>query len=120
MVKLVALLKRKAGMTREEFRERWLSAHTKLSSQLPGCLEYRINIALDHQPGGDGVEPLYDGTAELWWEDMEAMERSFCSAIAKVAGDDADAFCSARVHIYTEEYTVVHNGKPVQPPEIVP
>jgi uncharacterized protein (TIGR02118 family) len=119
MIKLVALLKRKPGMTREEFNERWLIAHTKLSSKLPGCLGYRINIATDHQPDGDGIDPLYDGTAELWWESMEAMEASFETELAKIAGDDADSFCDARVHIYTEEYIVVKDGAPVQPPEKV-
>ena len=117
MVKLVALLKRKSGMSRAEFKQRWLIEHTKLSSQLPGCLEYRINLALHRQPDGDGVEPLYDGTAELWWESVEAMEQSFGTAIAKIAGADADAFCSARIHIYTEEFMVVRDGRPVQPPE---
>jgi len=117
MVKLVALLKRKAGMSREEFKRRWLIEHTKLSSKLPGCVEYRINLAIAHQPGGDGIEPLYDGTAELWWESVEAMEKSFAAEIAKIAGDDADSFCDARIHIYTEEYLVVRRGKPVRPPQ---
>jgi uncharacterized protein (TIGR02118 family) len=119
MVKLIALLKRKPGLSRDAFKVRWLEEHTRLSSQLPGCIEYRINVALDHQPEGDGGEAPYDGTAELWWESIEAMEASFATAIAKVAGDDADAFCSVRMHLYTEEYMVVKGGQPVQPPEAV-
>jgi uncharacterized protein (TIGR02118 family) len=119
MIKLVALLKRKPGMTREDFRRRWLIEHTKLSSKLPGCLEYRINVATEHQPEGDETDPVYDGTAELWWESMEAMESSFRTRTGKIAGDDADLFCEVRIHIYTEEYVVVRNGEPVQPPEKV-
>ena len=119
MVKLVALLKRKPGMTREEFRKRWLDEHTKLSCGLPGCREYRINIALDHQPDENRPEPLYDGTAELWWDSVAAMKESFGTDIARIAGDDADSFCDARIHLYTEEYLVVRNGTPVQPPEAV-
>jgi uncharacterized protein (TIGR02118 family) len=119
MIKLIALLKRKPGMTREDFKKRWLIEHTKLSSQLPGCLEYRINIATEHQPEENGSDPLYDGTAELWWESIELMENSFATAIGIIAGDDADSFCEVRIHIYTEEYIVVKNGEPVQPPEKV-
>jgi uncharacterized protein (TIGR02118 family) len=117
MVKLIALLRRKPGMTRQAFKERWLLEHTKLSSQLPGCIEYRLNVALDHQPEDDGAEPPFDGTAELWWENVEAMEAAFATVVAKVAGDDADAFCSARIHIYTEEFRAVRDGTPVLPPE---
>lgn len=116
MVKLIALLKRKAGMTREQFKTRWLIDHTKLSSRLPECREYRINIALHHQPAGDGVEPLYDGTAELWWDSVESMERCFTTEIAGIAGRDADAFCDIRVHIFTEEFSVISRGQAIQPP----
>jgi sugar/nucleoside kinase (ribokinase family) len=40
MVKLIALLKRKPGLSREAFKLPWLEEHTRLSSQLPGCVEY--------------------------------------------------------------------------------
>lgn len=104
MIKLIALLKRKPHLSHEDFAKRWLFEHTKLSSKLPGLLEYRINIATGHQPNG---EAPYDGTAELYWESLEAMEASFASDIAKIAGDDADDFCEVRLHIYTEEHFVV-------------
>ncbi|MGF1483926.1 MAG: EthD family reductase [Opitutales bacterium] len=117
MIKLVALLKRKPGMSRKEFNDRWLIEHTKLSSKLPNCLEYRINLCLEDQPAELGKEPPYDGTAELWWKDKATMEASFESDLAKIAGQDADQFCEIRTHLYTEEYFVVRDGQPVQPPE---
>lgn len=104
MIKLIALLKRKPHISHNDFAQRWLHEHTKLSSQLPGLLEYRINIATPQQPNG---EAPYDGTAELYWESLEAMEASFASDIAKIAGADADDFCDVRLHIYTEEHVVV-------------
>ena len=54
-----------------------------------------------------GVEPLYDGTAELWWDSFEAMDSAFESEIGQLAGADADEFCELRIHIYTEEHIVV-------------
>ena len=107
MIKLIALLKRKPGLTREEFADRWLNDHVKLSSKMPGLRGYRVNIAIDHQPDGDGVEPIYDGTAELWWDSVEAMETAFDSQEGKIAGEDADQFAELRIHIYTEEHFVV-------------
>lgn len=107
MIKLIALLKRKPGLSREEFANRWLKEHLKLSTKMPGVRGYRVNIATNHQPAGDGIEPLYDGTAELWWDSVEAMEAAFASDAGKIAGADADQFAEVRIHIYTEEYIAV-------------
>jgi uncharacterized protein (TIGR02118 family) len=112
MIKLIALLKREAGMTQEAFKQRWLDEHTKLSGIMPGLLEYRINIATPHQPD-DAAGPVYDGTAELWWDSMEAMEAAFASPEGVAAGKDADSFADVRLHIYTDEYIVVPG--PVRP-----
>lgn len=112
MIKLIALLKRKPGMTQEEFARRWLDEHTKLSGIMPGVREYRINIATPHQPDDD-AGPVYDGTAELWWDSMEAMEAAFASPEGVAAGADADLFADVRLHIYTDEYMVVPG--PVRP-----
>ncbi len=107
MIKVVALLKRKPGISREEFARRWRDEHIGLSSRMPGLRGYRINIATDYQPAGTGKEPLYDGTAELWWDSFAAMDNAFDSEIGRVAGMDADQFCEVRIHIYTDEYIVV-------------
>jgi uncharacterized protein (TIGR02118 family) len=107
MIKVIALLKRKPGISRDDFAHRWLYEHTKLSSALPGLRGYRINIATPYQPDGIGAEPLYDGTAELWWDSFEEMDASFASEIGAVAGADADEFAEVRIHIYTEEHIVV-------------
>ena len=100
-------MKRKPGLSREEFAQRWLHEHTKLSAKLPGLRGYRINVATPYQPEDTGAEPLYDGTAELWWDSIEAMEASFESDIGVAAGADADEFADVRIHIYTEEHFVI-------------
>lgn len=109
MVKLIALLKRKPGMTRSEFARRWLDEHTRISSRLPDLLAYRINIATDRQEGG--AEAEYDGTAEMWWPDVDAMEAAFASDIGRRAGEDADQFASVRIHVYTDEHVVDVPGR---------
>lgn len=106
MIKLIALLKRKPEMTHEQFTRRWLDEHIKISSRMPGLRGYRINIATPRQPEGTG-EPIYDGTAELWWDSLEDMEAAFASDIGVAGGADADLFADVRIHIYTDEYIVV-------------
>lgn len=107
MVKLIALLKRQPSYTREEFARRWLEEHVKLSSKMPGLRGYYVNICTPRQPDGEGSEPLYDGTAELWWDSIEDMEAAFASEIGRQAGADADSFASVRLHLYTEEHTII-------------
>jgi uncharacterized protein (TIGR02118 family) len=110
MIKLIAFLNRAPGMTMEEFKERWVVEHTKLSSKLPGLKGYRINVAVPTQPNGNA--PRYDGTAELWWDSLEDMEASFATAIGADAGADADSFCALRAHLYTEEFIVMPGPLP--------
>lgn len=107
MVKLVAFLKRAPGMSKEEFTRRWVKEHTKLAKELPGLRGYRINIATERQPEGTGPEPIYDGTAELWWDDIDAMEAAFATGLGKRAGADADEFAGVRIHLYTTEHVIV-------------
>ena len=111
MVKLIALLKRKAGISREEFARRWLHEHIRLSAKMPGLRGYRINIASIRQPEGTGTEPIYDGTAELWWDSIDDMETAFATDIGQAAGADADQFADQRIHIYTEENDIVPGPK---------
>ena len=103
MVKCIALLKRKPGMTMEEFKVRWVDEHTKISSKMPRLRGYYCNVATAHQPN-DG-DPAYDGTAELWWDSVEDMEADSQEGI--LGGNDADSFLTVRTHIYTTEYTIV-------------
>jgi uncharacterized protein (TIGR02118 family) len=105
MVKLIAFLKRKPGMTMEQFKVRWVDEHTQISGKMPGLKGYRININQAVQPAN--AEPHYDGTAELWWESVEAMEAAFASPEGVASGADADEFCAMRFHLYTDEYVIV-------------
>ncbi len=107
MVKLIAFLKRTPGLSKEQFTRQWLEQHTKLSTQLPGLRGYRINIATDRQPEGTGSEPIYDGTAEMWWDDVDAMEAAFVTDLGRRSGEDADGFATVRIHLYTTEHVIM-------------
>lgn len=101
-IKLIALLKAKPGMSREEFGRRWIDEHAPLTLKFPNLKGYRINIAIDEYQETEGELP-YDGTAELWWDSLEDMHADFASPEAATAVTDADTFTVARTHIYTRE-----------------
>lgn len=109
MIKLIAFLKRKPDMTMEEFKERWIGQHSRIASHLPGLKGYRINIALPTQPEN---APDYDGTAELWWDSLEAMEASFASPLGRQSSADSDLFSTMHIHLYTEEYVALPGPLP--------
>jgi uncharacterized protein (TIGR02118 family) len=104
-VKLIALLKAKPGMTREEFSRRWVEGHAPLTLRFKNLKGYRINVAIDEHQEIEGELP-FDGTAELWWDSIEEMQADFASREAEVAVADADTFTVVRTHIYTEEYVL--------------
>lgn len=104
MIKLIAFLKHGPDMTQEQFRDRWLE-HAQFTTQMPGLRGYYINVATPEQENDQ--EPLFHGTAELWWDSLEVMQAAFATPEAAVAGADADQFADVRIHLYTTEYTIV-------------
>ena len=102
-VKLIALLKAKSGMNREEFTKRWVEEHCPFTLKFKNLKGYRVNIAIDEYQEIEGELP-YDGTAELWWDSIEEMKEDFASPEAETAVADADKFTVVRTHIYTKEY----------------
>jgi uncharacterized protein (TIGR02118 family) len=104
-VKVIALIKAKPGMTREEFKKRWVDEHCLLTIKMKNLRGYRVNIAIDEYQDIQGELP-YDGTAELWWDSLDEMKADFESEEGVLAGEDADSFTVIRMHLYTEEYII--------------
>jgi uncharacterized protein (TIGR02118 family) len=74
MVKAVAFFKRRAGMAVEEFQTYWLARHPDVVTNLSGVGRYvqsHTRLAAYRN-----AEPVYDGTAELWFEDTAVMRAS--------------------------------------------
>jgi hypothetical protein len=74
VIKLICFVKRKAGLSRSDFREHWLQRHGPLVASLPDfrrhIVRYEQNCRLDsdyardERAGGDG----YDGVTVQWFE----------------------------------------------------
>lgn len=82
MIRLVFPLRRKSDMTRKEFQEYWLRKHAPLVAGFStdmNLLRYVQTHTLDipanraAQEARGGMEPEYDGVAELWWASEQAM-----------------------------------------------
>jgi uncharacterized protein (TIGR02118 family) len=102
MVKLISLIKRKEGMSREEFARWAIEEHAPIGKRMPGLRQYRMNILRADQPETD-----FDGVFELWFDSIEALDAAFASDVGARARDDAVAHAAKRIHLRTEEHTIV-------------
>jgi hypothetical protein len=106
-LKIVVLLRRRADMAVEEWRHWWLD-HIQRSHHIPNLRGYRINLV--DVVRGNGYEPndvAYDGTAELWFDDIQAMEEGFGSGVGLPIVQDSAEHCTRRVRLLTEEHIII-------------
>jgi len=116
MVKVITVLKRKAGMPVEEFQHYWRTRHPDVVTRLPGVRRYVQSHTL-RSLYGDG-EPLYDGIAEVWADDtgaLRAMTRS--PAHADLKADEARFIDRARMAVIITEDHVIRDAP--APPDAV-
>lgn len=115
MVKMIAMVKKKEGLTIEEFAQYWYHKHAPLARNLvpesvaAGWRKYLQNYAVSLN--GETHAP-YDGVAELYFADMTAFWRWndwYFSDDGKVLRDDEDNFMnrSQTVVIIAEEKVVI-------------
>ena len=102
MLKVISLLKRKEGMSYEDFKQWALVDHPPLGKKLPGIRQYRMSVVLEDNP-----DLPYDAVSEFWFDSEEARVAAFATPEGKAAGGDAAAHCSSRVHLLTEEKILI-------------
>lgn len=98
MLKVISLLKRKEGMSREEFYNWAKDAHPKLALEIPTLKQYRMNVARLDEP-----EAPFDAISEMWFDDVAAFEAGFGTEAGQRAREDALAHCAQRVHVRVQE-----------------
>lgn len=114
MIKVIAMLKRKSGLTIQEFSQYWRDKHAPLASRMiPGEVaseqtRYVQNYAVEMSGGGD---PSFDGIAEICFNDLESFRKWndwYFSDDAKPLRDDEDNFMdkSKRVIVIAEENVI--------------
>ncbi len=93
MVKLFEMIKRKEGLTHEEFLRYWEERHGPLVAKtVPGVKRYIQNHPVKLPGGG---EPPIDGIAELWYDNLKDWRMSadwLRSEGGKVILEDAKNF----------------------------
>jgi uncharacterized protein (TIGR02118 family) len=109
VVKVVTFFKRKAGLPVAAFQEYWRTRHPAFVTRLPGVRRYVQSHPL---PGAyrEG-EPLYDGIAEVWADDTDALRAMTRSGeYVQVQADEANFLDRASMGFLVTEDHVVKDG----------
>lgn len=112
MIKLVFCLKRKEGMSREEFQSYWLDTHGPLVRERAtalGCRRY-VQVHTATTPLDDflresrGAPEDFDGVAELWWDSVDELA---------AAGATPEGQVAARELLDDERNFIDHSRSPI-------
>jgi uncharacterized protein (TIGR02118 family) len=108
MIKLVYCITKKASLTDEEFFQYWKNVHGPIGARIPGLRKLvqsrRVIVRGDKRPSD------YDGMAELWFDDVEALVAARQSSEWKAATEDEDNFIDhSRVAYFVSEECVIAN-----------
>lgn len=80
MIKALWFLSVPAHLTVEQFEHWYLNTHTRIAKSMEGMRRYAINRAVRRQPLlASGEHPLTHRIAEVWWDDLRAVEACFHS-----------------------------------------
>jgi len=103
MIKAVILLKRRDGMSLQDFSDWMLKEHVPMALKLDGLKRYQVNIARS----SDGP---YDGVAELWFDSEDAMLAAYASEHGKAVAADSLAHVKTRQRVVVVKFTFTPTG----------
>ena len=113
MIKIVTLLTRKPGMSREAFIEHYETHHRKIGEKYLSGFATKYQRRYMQSAGfreQDGAAPPFDVLMEIWYPDQEALNGALAvlsteEAQAEIAADEERLFDRKLIRSYTvEEY----------------
>ena len=107
MIKVVYCISKKAGLTDEEFTRYWRDVHGPIGARIPGLRRLvqsrRIKV--------EGEKADYDGMAELWFDNIPALQAARNSPEWKTSTEDERNFIDhTRVAYFVSEEQVIFDN----------
>lgn len=103
MVKVISMMKRKEGMSIEEFREWAFEHHTTIGKQFPKIRHYRMSVVQPEHADGP-----YDAVSELYFDTLDDFKAALDSEFGAQAGADIKEHCDPnRFRMVTDELVVI-------------
>ena len=101
MIKVVAVLTAKHGLSRDEFLYKWNVEHPVLVRRLPGLRRYRQNPAIEHHK-----EWPFNGMAELWFDSLADVKSAYAGEAARILFEHEHEFLSDMQWFLAEEWEI--------------
>lgn len=101
MVKIVAVIKKKPELSRDEFLHHWNVEHPEYVRQLPGIRRYRQNPAIAHRK-----EWPFDGMAELWFDSVKDIAVAYSGPEAEKLFQHENTFLDVMEWFISEEVEI--------------
>jgi uncharacterized protein (TIGR02118 family) len=98
VVRIVAVLRKKDGMSYEEFLEHWRDRHPEFVNRLPGLRRYVQSSPLDQRRTWP-----FDGVAELWFDTVRDVAAAFDSPASGPMREDETRFVGSIEWILSED-----------------
>jgi uncharacterized protein (TIGR02118 family) len=103
VIKFIALLTRRVGMSIPDFQAYWRDVHGPLITRAPGLRRYIQSHSIIE--AYDSYPQAYDGMAEVWFDDLEAYRVG--QATWDEAGKDLPNFVDRVVSLLASEVPIV-------------
>ena len=109
MIKSLSLLTRKSTLSKEEFRRIWLGEHAPLVHAVPQVRKYVLSFPLAEptRPDVPTQAVNVDAVAELWYDDMAALQAAAASPQMKTMTDNGALYLAAIKTFITEEVAII-------------
>ena len=109
MIKRISLLTRKPELTHEEFVRHWLEVHGPLALSVPGIRRYVQSHIQGESVRADVpvTDVEIDGIAELWYDSVDAMERSSATPEAQALYADGALIIGQIKSFVIEEKVII-------------
>jgi uncharacterized protein (TIGR02118 family) len=107
LIKAVIFIKRRKDLTREQFKEYWLTRHVELEKENVEKNWVRKIVASFAIEDESLPEPPFDGMVELYFDSIEDMRKDVQGAQREIMYADEENFCDhseVQVVVITQEY----------------
>ena len=103
MVKIISMMKRKEGLSIEEFRTWAFEQHSAIGKQFPKIRHYRMSVVQPEHADGP-----YDAVSELYFDTLDDFKAALESEFGAQAGADIKEHCALdRFRLVTDEAIII-------------
>lgn len=101
MFKIVAVIRKRPELSREQFLHYWCEEHPAYVRRLPGIRAYRQNPAIEHRKDWP-----FDGMAEIWFDSVKDVAIAYAGPEAQELTRHEEHFLADMQWILAEEVDV--------------